>query len=67
MQITLNGIRKELLSSSLTVTDLLKELRVDVSQIAVEKNLEIIPRSRYDKVVIAEGDSVELVEFVGGG
>ena len=37
------------------------------AKIAVERNLEIVPRSAYDRVAVSEGDRFEIVHFIGGG
>jgi thiamine biosynthesis protein ThiS len=66
MQIIINGQKKQI-DDDLTINNLLQQLRVDICQVAVEKNSEIIPRSNYEIVQLADGDEVELVEFVGGG
>ncbi len=67
MQITINGEPHTLDADGLSITELLQRLNVDVTQVAVEKNLEIIPKSRYEQESVAAGDAIELVEFVGGG
>lgn len=64
--ITLNGERFEL-ERPLSVTGLLERLEIDPRRVAVEHNLTIVRRKTYDEVVIDEGDSVEIVNFVGGG
>ena len=66
MQITLNGERFEL-DQPLSVTALLARLEIDPRRVAVEHNLEIIKRQRFPDVVVNEGDTVEIVNFVGGG
>ncbi len=66
MVITLNGERFEL-DRPLTVTDLLTRLDIDPRRVAIEHNLAILKRQRFSDVVIAEGDTVEIVNFVGGG
>jgi thiamine biosynthesis protein ThiS len=66
VQITLNGERFEL-DQPLSVTALLARLEIDPRRVAVEHNLEIIKRQRFPDVVFNEGDSVEIVNFVGGG
>jgi thiamine biosynthesis protein ThiS len=66
VQITLNGERFEL-DQPLSVTALLARLEIDPRRVAVEHNLEIIKRQRFPDVVVNEGDSVEIVNFVGGG
>ncbi|ABD46417.1 sulfur carrier protein ThiS [Neorickettsia sennetsu] len=50
-----------------TLSDLVHLLKLDTSQMAVELNQIIIPRSLYGEHVLKAGDSVEIVEFVGGG
>lgn len=66
VQITLNGERFEL-DQPLSVTALLARLDVDPRRVAVEHNLEIIKRQRFPDVVVSDGDTVEIVNFVGGG
>ena len=66
MQITLNGERFEL-DQPLSVTALLARLEIDPRRVAVEHNLEIIKRRRFPDIVVNEGDTVEIVNFVGGG
>ena len=46
---------------------LLTELGLDPAKIAVERNLEIVPRSQYGAVMVGEGDKLEIVHFIGGG
>jgi thiamine biosynthesis protein ThiS len=64
--ITLNGERFEL-DRPLSVTDLLAQLQIDPRRVAVEHNLNIIRRNTFPEVVVHEGDTVEIVNFVGGG
>ena len=64
--ITLNGERFEL-SQPMTVDALLTSLEIDPRRVAVEHNLSIINRQRYPDTVVGEGDTVEIVNFVGGG
>ena len=46
---------------------LVAALGLDRRKVAVERNLEIVPRSRYAQTSLAEGDRIEIVAFVGGG
>jgi thiamine biosynthesis protein ThiS len=46
---------------------LLAALALDARKVAVERNLEIVPRSLYAKTALAEGDRIEIVHFIGGG
>ena len=66
MTITLNGERFEL-SQPMTVDALLASLEIDPRRVAVEHNLSIVKRQRYPEVIVDEGDTVEIVNFVGGG
>lgn len=64
--ITLNGEPYEL-DGPLSLADLLDRLQIDPRRVAVEHNLTIVRRPRYDQVTIEAGDRVEIVNFVGGG
>lgn len=64
--ITLNGERYEL-DSRMSVTDLLARLDIDPRRVAVEHNLEILKRRTFPDVMVNDGDTVEIVNFVGGG
>lgn len=66
MVITLNGERFEL-DQPLSVTDLLAHLEIDPRRVAIEHNLAIIRRHTFTDVIVKEGDTVEIVNFVGGG
>jgi thiamine biosynthesis protein ThiS len=64
--ITLNGERFEL-DSPTSVAALLAQLDIDPRRVAVEHNLNIIKRQTYSDTLIDEGDTLEIVNFVGGG
>ena len=64
--ITLNGERYEL-DEPISVAGLLAKLEIDPRRVAIEHNLEIIKRHTFPEVVIGEGDTLEIVNFVGGG
>lgn len=49
------------------VAALVRALGLDPRKIAVELNLEIVPRSTYARARLADGDRLEIVQFVGGG
>src|ERR1700742_1630100 len=66
LTVTLNGETRTL-GEALTVHGLLTSLGLDPAKIAVERNLEIVPRSTYDAVAVADGDRYEIVHFIGGG
>jgi thiamine biosynthesis protein ThiS len=65
MNLTVNG--ETLLTEASTVSDLLKELGIDPARVAVEVNLSIIKKAEYATYTLKEGDTVEAVNFVGGG
>jgi thiamine biosynthesis protein ThiS len=50
-----------------TVADLLRELNLPAGRVAIERNLEILPRPRWAETAIQPGDRYEIVQFVGGG
>ncbi|HEY7673909.1 MAG TPA: sulfur carrier protein ThiS [Burkholderiales bacterium] len=66
MQLTVNGQRQRL-EAVTNVTRLLEALELAGKRVAVEKNGEIVPRSRYADTAIADGDRLEIVVAVGGG
>jgi thiazole synthase len=66
MQITINGESRRL-DVPLNLSQLLGTLGLDARKIAVERNLEIVPRSQYGEVLVQEGDRLEIVHFIGGG
>lgn len=66
MHITLNGDRYDL-DRPLSVAELLAKLAIDPRRVAIEHNLTILKRDRFPQVVVDDGDTVEIVNFVGGG
>ena len=50
-----------------TVTQLLEALGIHGGRVAIERNLQILPRSAWNETVVADGDRYEIVQFVGGG
>lgn len=50
-----------------SVSEVLSEMSINFKQVAVELNEEIVPKAVYDETVLKDGDSVEIVRFVGGG
>ncbi|HWE99253.1 MAG TPA: sulfur carrier protein ThiS [Caulobacteraceae bacterium] len=65
MQLILNGERRETLARG--IAELIAELGLDPRKLAVERNLEIVPRSAYAATSLQDGDRIEIVAFVGGG
>jgi len=66
LRLSLNGEPREF-PSPMTVDELLRHLALDPAKVAVERNLEIVPRSTYRAVGLSEGDKLEIVQFIGGG
>lgn len=66
MTITLNGEPFEL-EAPTTVSGLLAHLAIDSRRVAIEHNLVIVRRALYDATTVNEGDTIEIVNFVGGG
>jgi thiamine biosynthesis protein ThiS len=50
-----------------TVTDLLREMGLDGGRVAIERNLQILPRPKWTETTVEAGDRYEIVQFVGGG
>ncbi|MBZ0155623.1 MAG: sulfur carrier protein ThiS [Alphaproteobacteria bacterium] len=65
MRITLNGEPYE--AKGTNVAQLLDELKIAPGRVAVEVNLSIIKKTEYESCLLREGDTVEVVNFVGGG
>ena len=64
--ISVNGESRETKNGT-TVIGLLGELGLDAARVAIERNLEILPRPSWPKTHVAPGDRFEIVQFVGGG
>jgi len=66
VSITVNGQHKRV-SAGITVADLATEMGLIPEKVAVERNLEVVPRSTLAEVQVEDGDDYEIVHFVGGG
>lgn len=66
MSITVNGEPYEI-PGRLSVASLLARLGVDPRRVAVEHNLAIVKRAAFELTMVGDGDSIEIVNFVGGG
>jgi thiazole synthase len=64
--ITVNGQHRRV-PMGISVADLALELGLEPTRVAVERNLEIVPRSTLAEVKVEDGDDYEIVTFVGGG
>jgi len=66
MQITVNGEARSF-EDPLTVAALLDHLGLKQDRVAVEYNRKLLPRPQWPATSLAEGDTLEIVQFVGGG
>ena len=66
LSVQVNGEPRRI-SAGASIADMLRELGLDPARLAVERNLEIVPRSTLGDVQVADGDAFEIVHFVGGG
>ena len=66
LSIRVNGEHRRV-RDGLSIADLALELGLEPTKVAVERNLEIVPRSTLGEVKVQDGDEYEIVTFVGGG
>jgi thiamine biosynthesis protein ThiS len=66
LRITLNGESQEI-PDGLSIAALLVHLRIRPERVAIERNLGVLPRAKWGETQVAPGDSLEIVQFVGGG
>jgi sulfur carrier protein len=66
VRVQVNGKPREVTNGQ-TVRELLESLDLKPGMVVVELNREILERDRYEEFTIGEGDTIELVHFVGGG
>jgi sulfur carrier protein len=66
MEVTVNGETRDV-PAGLTIRALVAHLGLDEGPVAVELNRAVVPRARHAEQVVASGDVIEIVHFVGGG
>ena len=66
MRLRVNGQDRDVPEGE-TLAHLLSSLELPAGRVAVERNGEIVPRDGYEGAVLAAGDRIEIVQFVGGG
>jgi thiamine biosynthesis protein ThiS len=66
MTVVINGDRSEI-PDGLNVAGLIEHLGMSLNRVALERNLDILPRSRWQETSVQPGDTFEIVHFVGGG
>lgn len=64
--IQVNGESRETAAST-TVAELLSQLGLNSGRLAIELNLRILPKAKWEETRVAEGDRFEIVQLVGGG
>jgi len=67
VRVTINGKARVLAEDAASVAALVRSLGFEGKRVAVERNGEIVPKSRYDATPLADGDTLEIVRAVGGG
>jgi len=66
LEIRVNGEQRRV-PGGLSIAQMLEELGLDPLRVAVERNLEVVPRANLAQVRVEDGDTFEVVHFVGGG
>jgi len=66
LEIRVNGEHRRV-PGGLSIAQMLEELGLDPLRVAVERNLEVVPRANLAMVRVEDGDTFEVVHFVGGG
>lgn len=66
MELMVNGKKREVPDGA-TITTVLKELNINPLRVAVQLNLEIIKRERYEETMLKSGDRLEIITFMAGG
>ncbi|MEO8739693.1 MAG: sulfur carrier protein ThiS [Casimicrobiaceae bacterium] len=67
LSLVVNGSVHTCRTSTATVADLVRELALEGKRVAVERNGEIVPKSRHAMTALTAGDRIEVVAAVGGG
>jgi thiamine biosynthesis protein ThiS len=70
MKLVINGDERafdDVPAATLSLMTLIDNLKMKPDRVAVELNLEIVPRDRWSKTPLKDGDRLEIVQFVGGG
>jgi len=66
LSVRINGEERRVASGT-SIAALIAELGLDAKRVAIERNLDIVPRSTFGQVEVEDGDRFEIVHFVGGG
>lgn len=66
INVTVNG-EKQHINAGTSVSSLLSMMNISPQRVAIEYNMEILDKNKFDSVLLKEGDSLEIITFVGGG
>ena len=66
VSVRVNGEHRRMAEGT-TLSEMINQLGLDPHRVAVERNLEIVPRSTFAQALVEDGDDFEIVHFVGGG
>jgi thiamine biosynthesis protein ThiS len=66
LSIRVNGEHRRVMGP-MNVAEMLREIGLDPGRVAVERNLDVVPRSQFGQVGVEDGDDYEIVHIVGGG
>jgi len=66
INVTINGDRHSL-DAALPLLNLLEKFEIEHDKVAIEHNLEIVPKTTFGGVTVTDGDTLEIVHFIGGG
>ena len=66
IELIVNGENRRI-SAGATLAEFIASLQLEEGRLAVERNREIVPKSTYETVILADGDQLEIVHFIGGG
>ena len=67
MLLIINGDEYDDLPEGMSVAALLEHLKLPRKKVAIERNLEIVPKSTFDEAILSDGDTLEIIHFIGGG
>jgi sulfur carrier protein len=66
MKIVVNG-KERIFNEGTTLSEMLNTLSLEITGMIIERNLEVVSRSEYDKTALKDGDKIELIRLVAGG
>ena len=66
IKIKING-RTKLVDTNLKLSSFVKKMRIPIKKVAIELNLEIINKTKLNKIYLKNNDKIEIVHFIGGG